>query len=301
VTLQQLTYFLAATEHGSFTAAADALHLARPSVSEQIAHLEAELGVALFVRTGRRLELTDAGRLLRPEAERTLAAAGEAADVVRRARTLTGGTASLGTFSTAHHLLLPGLVEDFVRRHPAVAVRVVGENSVQLAEAVRMGRLEAGLVALPIDDEGLEVSAAVASFEVVYASTGRTGSRSSVTVEELAGALLVLPEARWGDEDPTRRQLAERAQRAGVSIRAHIEVQHANAALQLAARGVAGTLITRALLDVLGYGDALTALPLDPPLHETFAFIQRRNARLSPATRALMTLAEAHLARLQDS
>ena len=75
MTLQQLTYFLAAAEHGSFTAAADALHLARPSVSEQIAHLEAELGVALFVRTGRRLELTDAGRLLRPEAERTLAAA----------------------------------------------------------------------------------------------------------------------------------------------------------------------------------------------------------------------------------
>ena len=95
MTLQQLTYFIAATEHGSFTAAADVLHLARPSISEQIAHLEAELGVALFVRTGRRLELTDAGRLLRPEAERTLAAAGDAAEVVRRARTLTGGTASL--------------------------------------------------------------------------------------------------------------------------------------------------------------------------------------------------------------
>jgi DNA-binding transcriptional LysR family regulator len=160
MTLQQLTYFLATVEHGSFTAAADTLHLARPSVSEQIAHLEAELGVALFVRTGRRLELTDAGRLLRPEAERTLAAAGDAAEVVRKARTLTGGTASLGTFSTAHHLLLPGLVEDFVRRHPQVAVRVVGENSVQLAGAVRAGRLEAGLVALPIDDDGLEVGPA---------------------------------------------------------------------------------------------------------------------------------------------
>src|SRR5919202_141300 len=134
MTLQQLTYFLAAAERGSFTAAADALHLARPSVSEQIAHLEAE---------------------------RTLAAAGEAADVVRRARALTGGTASLGTFSTAHHLLLPALVEDFVRRHRQVAVRVVGENSVQLADAVRTGRLEAGLVALPIDDDGLEVGTPV--------------------------------------------------------------------------------------------------------------------------------------------
>src|ERR671914_21368 len=265
MTLQQLTYFLAAAEHGSFTAAADALHLARPSVSEQIANLEAELGVALFVRTGRRLELTDAGRLLRPEAERTLAAAGEAADVVRRARTLTGGTASLGTFSTAHHLLLPWLVEDFARRHPQVAIRVVSENSVQLADAVRAGRLEAGLVALPIDDDGLEVGAAVAHFEVVYAGPKSDGLTGPVTIEQLAESVLVLAEARWGDEDPTRRQLAERAQRASLTISPRIEVQHANAALELAARGLGHTVVTRALLDALGYGDRLASVPLDPP------------------------------------
>jgi LysR family transcriptional regulator, cyn operon transcriptional activator len=298
MTLQQLTYFLAAAEHGSFTAAADVLRLARPSVSEQIAHLEAELGVALFVRTGRRLELTDAGRLLRPEAERTLAAASDAAHVVRQARTLTGGTASLGTFSTAHHLLLPGLVEDFVRRHPLVAVRVVGENSVQLADAVRAGRLEAGLVALPIDDEGLDVGAPVAQFEVVYAGTEPDRLDDPMTVDRLAETALVLPEARWGDEDPTRRQLAERAQRAGVTIRPRIEVQHANAALELASRGLGGTLVTRALLDALGYADRLASVTLDPPLREAFAFIRRRNSRPSPATRALMTLAEQHLATL---
>jgi DNA-binding transcriptional LysR family regulator len=298
MTLQQLTYFLAAAEQGSFTAAADVLHLARPSVSEQIANLEAELGVALFVRTGRRLELTDAGRLLRPEAERTLTAASDASDVVRRARTLTGGTASLGTFSTAHHLLLPGLVEDFARRHPQVAIRVVGENSSQLADAVRAGRLEAGLVALPIDDDGLEVGAPVAQFEVVHASATRGGHDGPMTIERLAQATLVLPEARWGDEDPTRRQLAERAQRAGLTIKPRIEVQHANAALELAARGVGGTLVTRALLDTLGYGDRLASAPLEPPLHEVFAFIRRRNSRLSPATRALTTLAEHHLTKL---
>lgn len=300
MTLQQLTYFLAAAEHGSFTAAADALHLARPSVSEQIAHLEAELGVTLFVRAGRRLQLTDAGRLLRPEAERTLAAASDAVHVVRRARTLRAGTASLGTFSTAHHLLLPGLVEDFARRYPEVGVRLIGENSVQLADAVRSGSLEAGLVALPIDDEGLEVGAPVAQLEVVYASVDPERLGAAMTIERLAEAALVLPEARWGDEDPTRRQLAERAQRAGVILRPRIEVQHANAALELAARGVADTIVTRALLDALRYGDRLAAVPLDPPLHEVFAFIRRRNSRPSPATRALMTRAQQHFASLSS-
>ena len=296
MTLQQLTYFLAAAQHGSFTAAADVLRLARPSVSEQIAHLEAELGVALFVRAGRRLELTDAGRLLRPEAERTLAAAGEAADVVQRARTLAGGTASLGTFSTAEHLLLPGLVEDFAQRHPEVAIRVVGQNSSELADAVRAGRLEAGLVALPIDDEGLQVSPAVAQFEVVYASAEHDGLDGPMTIERLARSVLVLPEARWGAADPTRRQLAERAQRAGVTITPRVEVQHADTALELTARGLGDTLVTRAVLDTLGYGARLACVPIEPPLHEAFAFIQRRNARLSPATRALMTLARHHLA-----
>src|SRR3954452_235416 len=75
LTLQQLTYFLAAAEHGSFSAAAASLLMAQPSLSEQIRRLEAELGVPLFMRAGRGIELTEAGRLLRAHAERTLAEA----------------------------------------------------------------------------------------------------------------------------------------------------------------------------------------------------------------------------------
>src|SRR4051812_50044044 len=95
MTLQQLAYVLAAARHGSFSAAAAALHMAQPSLSDQIRKLEAELGVGLFVRAGRRLELTEAGRLFLPAAERVLAAAEEAQDAVRGLRTLTGGAAGL--------------------------------------------------------------------------------------------------------------------------------------------------------------------------------------------------------------
>ena len=121
MTLQQLTYFLAAVEHGSFSAAAESLHMAQPSVSEQIRRLEAELGVSLFARAGRRLELTEAGRLLRPQAERTLAAAREAAESVREVRDVTGGTVAFGTFGSAHHYLLGGLVQEFRAQHPRCA------------------------------------------------------------------------------------------------------------------------------------------------------------------------------------
>src|SRR4051794_41588466 len=186
MTLQQLSYFLAAADHGSFSAAAESLHMAQPSLSEQIRRLEAELGVSLFARTGRRLELTEAGRLLLPHAERTVEAAREAAESVREVRDVTGGTVAFGTFSSAHHYLLGGLVQEFRRRHPAVRVRVVGQNSAEVADAVRDGHLEAGLVVLPVDDRGLDVRTAFVE-ELLYVSVAPERLRAPLSVERLPG------------------------------------------------------------------------------------------------------------------
>src|ERR671912_177352 len=246
MTLQQLRYFLAAAEHGSFSAAAEALLMAQPSLSDQIRRLEAELGVPLFTRAGRRLELTEAGRMLQPHAERTLAAAEEAAESVKEVRDLTGGTASFGTFGSAHHYLLGGLVQDFRKRYPTVRVRVVGQNS----------------------------------------------------VEEVAAAPLILYDARWGAVDPMRRQLAERAQRAGVRLEPDIEVEYLTAALDLAARGLGDTIADPGVVVTRGVTRKLHSVSLDPPLYDTFAFVTRRNAHLSPATRAFMALAEQRLAAM---
>ena len=103
--LQQLRYVLAAFEHGSFSAAADALHLAQPSLSEQVRRLEAELGVALFQRVGRGIVPTEAGRALRPHAEAAIAAVEAARMSVGAVRELQAGTAAFGTFGTARTYL----------------------------------------------------------------------------------------------------------------------------------------------------------------------------------------------------
>ena len=241
MTLQQLRYFLAAADAGSFSAAAEELMLAQPSLSDQIRRLEAELGVALFARAGRRLVLTEAGRTLRPHAEATLRAAEDAADSVKQVRTLAGGTMSFGTYGSAHHSLLGALIGDFRRRHPDVRVRVVGQNSVEVADAVRDGRLEAGLVALPVDDAALDVRPAFHE-ENHYVSADPDRTRAPKTIEDLAAAPLILYDARWGPVDPLRRLLAERAQRAGVRIEPRIEVEYLTAALDLATRGLGDTI-----------------------------------------------------------
>jgi DNA-binding transcriptional LysR family regulator len=297
MTLQQLRYFLAAADRGSFSAAAESLLMAQPSLSDQIRKLEAELGVALFTRAGRRLVLTEAGRMLRPHAERTLAAAEEAIESVKEVRTLKGGTVSFGTFGSAHHYLLGGLVQDFRRRHPDVRVRVVGQNSAEVADAVREGELEAGLVALPVDDGGLEVRPSIRE-ENHYVSASPQRTAEPKTIEELAAAPLILYDARWGPVDPMRRQLAERAQKAGVGGGPPSEVQYLTPALDLAARRLGDTIADPSVLVTRGYSRKLSSVSLDPPLYDTFAFITRRNAHLSPATRAFMELAEKRVAAM---
>jgi DNA-binding transcriptional LysR family regulator len=296
MTLQQLTYFLAAAEHGSFSAAAESLFMAQPSVSEQIRRLEAELGVPLFVRVGRGLRLTEAGRLFLPHAERTVEAAREAGESVHEVREITGGTVTFGTFGSAHHYLLVGLLQDFRTQYPQVRVRAIGQNSAEVADAVREGDLEAGLIALPVDDRGLDVRPAMRE-EVLYVSADPLDE--PMTIERLADAPLILYDARWGHDDPMRRQLRERAQAAGVSVEAQIEVEYVTAALELAARGLGDTVSSRQMIRARGLARKLGGVPFDPPLYDTFAFITRRNAHLSPAMREFIRLAERRVEALQ--
>jgi DNA-binding transcriptional LysR family regulator len=298
MTIQQLQYVLAAFEHGSFSAAAQALHLAQPSLSEQVRRLEAELGVRLFERVGRGLVPTEAGRALRPHAEAALAAVEAARASVGAVRELRGGTATFGTFGTARSYLGTDLVEDFRRSHPDVRVRIVGQNSTETVEAIRAGELEAGLVVLPIDDRGLSIRPAMRD-ELLYVSADPARLQRAMTVTRLAAAPLILAWASWGSDDPTRRQLAELAQREGVTIEPQIDVEDAEVALELTARGLGDTIATRGMLRRLALPE-LGWVPFAAPVFETIAFTWRRGAQLSPATREFVTFAERRLDALAE-
>ena len=301
ITLQQLQYFLSAVEHGSLSAAAEAHFIAQPSLSEQIRRLERQLGVSLFHRTNRNLIVTEAARMLIPHAERTIRAAEEAAASVDPARTMTGGTVAFGTFSTAHHLLHTDLVAQFRALYPQVRMRLLSHNSVQVADSVRDGDLEAGLVALPVDHRGLDVDPVEWVAEAVYLSRTRSRVRRPLSIRDLARADLILPEVRWGDMDPTRRQLVALAQNAGVSLEPIVEVESPATALALAEQGVGDTIISLPLAHALGSTATLHWNSLEHPLRETFAFITRRGTTPSPATEIVMRLVRQLLGRLPHS
>jgi DNA-binding transcriptional LysR family regulator len=291
MTLQQLAYFLAAATYGSFSAAADALHLAQPSLSEQVRRLEEELGVELFARTTRGLTLTEAGRTLRPEAEAALAAADRAKESVVAVREVLTGTVSVGIFGRPPPALVVRVVHRFRSRHPNVNVRLVGQNSVEVADAVRAGELEAGLIALPIDDQGLDVRPFVRD-EILYASADERRVRRRVTIERFAEATLVLYWSRHGLEDPARRQLADRAQRAGVKVEPAIEVEDYEVAQRIAAAGLADTIVAARWVHIGEIPRGLRTVSFAEPMFDVFAFISRRGSLLSPAARELVRLLE---------
>ena len=170
-------------------------------------------------------------------------------------------------------------------------IRVIGQNSAEVADAVRDGTLEAG-PGRPADRRRRPRHARDGARGQLYLSPEPERVKAPVTIEQIAKAPLILADARWRQVDPIRRLLRERAQEAGVTVEPYIEVEYMTAALDLAARGLGDTIGSASILKARGYARRLHAAQLDPPMDATYAFITRRNAHLSPATREFMKLAE---------
>lgn len=270
--------------------------IAQASVSELVRTLEDEYGTTLFARGSRKLVLTAAGVALLPHAEQAIGAADNGVRALRSVRSLTGGVATFGVLRNASYYLLSDLAQEFHRRYPDVRIRLIGMNSVEVAAAVAAGSIEAGLVVLPIDDEGLRVTPLLQD-EVLYASSVPERLTHAVTIEQLAHSTLILYDAHYGWKEPTRRQLAERAQLAGVKVDPLIEVEQVEAALGLVDRGIGDTIVSRAVATSTACPPSVKTVSFAPPLFDTIALVQRESAVLSPATRELTRLAQQMLLR----
>jgi DNA-binding transcriptional LysR family regulator len=299
LSLQQIRCFCAAVELGSFTAAAEALRVSQPAVAEQVRKLEQALGADLFVRAGRGVVPTEAGRAFAVHAARSLRAVEDAAGSVGELDALRGGTVALGVFGEPSAWRMDELVATFVRRHPDVSVRLVGRNSSAVVERVRRGDLEAGVVLLPIDADKVDVRPIVRD-EVLYVSAAAERTRQPATIERLATTPLVFYDAESADDDPIRRQLAERAQAQGVRLQPKVEVELKDIALRLVAAGIGDTYLPSAYTRAPYYAAGLTSAPFRPPLYDTFAIVTRPGARPSAGVRELLGEVEAHMRAVAD-
>jgi len=168
--LSDLRIFTAVVRAGGVTRAAERLHRVQSNVTTRIRQLESDLGVALFVREGKRLHIAPAGHLLLDYADRLLALADEARNAVQDTR--PRGLFRLGAMESTAAVRLPGPLATYHRRYPEVNLELHTGNPHQLATAILAGELDAALVAEPIPEEPFEKAPAFMEELVIVAPAG---------------------------------------------------------------------------------------------------------------------------------
>jgi DNA-binding transcriptional LysR family regulator len=155
--LRQLRYFVIVAEELNVTRAAKRLQMAQPPLSQQIHHLEQDLGVALFHRVKRRIELTEAGQVFLEEARRTLAQAEHAQRMAQRAQRGQTGRLEMGFVSESTYDLLPAMLQAYRARFPQVEVVLHEMTTTQQVQALQKGGIHLGLLRAPIAEAGLNL------------------------------------------------------------------------------------------------------------------------------------------------
>ena len=255
--LRQLEVFVAVAEERSFTRAADRLHVVQSAVSAAVRSLERELSTALFHRTTRTVALTDAGEILLPEARIVLAAAALARDSVEQAKDGLRGKIALGIMQAWAHpsLSVAEMITVFQRDHPLVelSVRHVGGSAV-LAEALRSGDVDLGILSLPEAAPGLELTELSAE-PMVLACTAdhKLAGVGRISLPELTSEKFVDGPPSWGTRLATDRAFA----RAGVARTIHFEINETATIVEFVRAGAALALLPRSM--TVGRTDIVTA------------------------------------------
>jgi len=293
VELRQLATFVAVAEEGSFTRAADRLHVVQSAVSAGVRNLEKELGTMLFDRSTHSTRLTDSGRALLPEARATLAAAQAAKDAVDEVSGGLRGTVVLGTMQAPgmRAVDLTGLLAAFRAEHPGVAVEVRHSGgSSEMGREVAEGSMDLAFVALPGEGRpGLELIPITSEPIMLAVAAGNPlAKRTDIDLSALDGETLVDLPPGWGIRMAVDRSFAA----AGVTRTITYEVNDTATMIDFIRNGLAIGMMPRSLVETSG---DIASVPIrdHPPEFRTTIAIPA-NRPLSAATQAMLETIKRH-------
>jgi DNA-binding transcriptional LysR family regulator len=277
-----LRAFAEIAETGSFSIAAQRLHLTQPAMSKRIAALEQSFGARLFDRIGRRVNLTEAGQALLPRARRILAELDDSRRALSNLSGHIGGTLRLGT---SHHIglhrLPPGL-RAFVTRYPEVELDLHFMDSEAACHAVETGHLELAIVTLPPEARpSLELIPVWDDpLAVVCAPEHPLAQRRRVQLADLAEYPAILPAT-----STYTRQIAELAfHELGLTLRSSLSTNYLETIKMLVSVGLGWSLLPQTMVDT-----QLRALPVrELRLRRTLGAVHHRERTLSNAARVMI-------------
>lgn len=240
--LRQIEYFVAVAEERHFTRAAARMHVAQSGLSASIRALERDLGAALFVRSTRRVELTEAGRALLAEARRTLHTVTAAREAVAAVQGLLRGNLAVGTIQCLGGIDLPAALGRFRTAHPGVRIALRQASSPDLIEQVRTGELDLAFVSEPPEAPAPAVTLSRLECQpmVVACAPGHPLARAAtVSLAELDTETYVDFAPGWVTRDVTDHAL----RMAGLTRRVALEVNDVHTLLDLVAQGLGVALV----------------------------------------------------------
>ncbi len=158
LTLRQVRIFLSAYKHMSFARAAEELCITAPAVSQQIKEMEQDMGVNLFIRENRKIELTSAGEYFLLYARKMLSTVNEADVMMERLRGTQMKTLNIGLVSTAKYFL-PHLIAEFKKDFPNIKIKMEARNRQQLVELLRDGEIDIAIMGQPPKEMDTRVEA----------------------------------------------------------------------------------------------------------------------------------------------
>ncbi len=190
-----LQYFVKLAELKHFSKAADACFVSQPTLSTQIRKLEEELGVSLVERAPRKIMLTPIGEDIAHRARHVLRDIEHIKDAARRSRDPQTGTIKLGIFPTLAPYLLPHVIPVIRQRYPELRIQLAEEKTDEILNMLDQGRLDAGLLALPVEEHGMEIEMLFEEpFVMAMPSSHPLSDKQSISLSDLEGTELLLLE-----------------------------------------------------------------------------------------------------------
>ncbi|MCP5157164.1 MAG: LysR family transcriptional regulator [Ectothiorhodospiraceae bacterium] len=283
--LDRVRSLVTVAQHGVITEAASALGLTQPALSRRIQQLEAEFGAPLLERSRKGVVLTEAGRLVEREARVMLERYARLKEQVRAHQRLDAGVVRLGGGATAIEFLMPTAIARFQAAHPGIRFRVKEAGSREVEGDVLDERLDLGIVTLPTQSSGLDVTVLRDDrIVLVAARTHPLARRRRVVVDELVGQDFIGFEA-----GSAIRQIIDATLRAvGVEMNVVMELRSIPAMLRMVATtGILAFVSEQAVAD----DAAVRVLPVpELRMQRTLALVSKRGAPLAPAVRGFVEL-----------
>lgn len=238
--LRDLGYLVSLAEHKHFGRAAAASFVSQPTLSTQIRKLEEELGIALVERTPRKVLLTEVGREITQRARDVLNEVEQIKAIARRTIDPESGTIRLGIFPTLGPYLLPHVIPKIRARFPRLELLLIEDKTEAVLKQLREGRLDAGVLALPVHDDQLHQEFLFEEPFLLAVPEGHAlASRKTLKLGDLSDQTLLLLE----DGHCLRDQALEVCQLAGASEKTGFRATSLETLRQMVAANVGITLL----------------------------------------------------------